>query len=318
MVFTATLNQDFWRRAIEGSGKDEILPEAFKQQITMYDCLYYEDGTLGAFTEKRIDEIKAQCGSEAEIQRRVYGRFVTDLGRVCPSFDPIVHYVSEFRLKPDHKIFVGVDIGSGGHAHPAAITLIACESDFKKGTIFRGWRGDGQTTTVSDILEKVKELVGNLTPMAQYYDWASRDFGIMAARMGLNFIKAEKSATAGNAMMNTLFKNMMLFVVETDELRKLGGELLSLMHGGTKGNKKDDFYDSTRYAITSIPWDWTAIDPNYESEDTFKEQKPLTKEEYARWEIEERRKGFRDEKREDGGWGELDQEFDFWNERGGN
>lgn len=319
MVFTATLNQDFWRRAIEGHGKDEVLLDAFKQQISMYDCLFYEDGTPGAFTEKRITEIKAQCGSESEVQRRVYGRFVTDAGRVCPAFDPVVHYVSDFKLLKDHKVYVGVDIGSGGStAHPAAIALIAVEPDFKKGTVFRGWRGDGEETAVSDILEKVKELTMDVTPMGQFYDWASRDFGIVSARMGLNFLKADKSATAGNAMMNTLFKNNMLFILETDELRKLGGELLSLMHGGSKPNKRDDFYDAVRYTVTAIPWDWTAIDPNYMNEDEFQDQRPLSKEELKRWEIEDRRAGFGSEKEKSTGWEELDQEFEFWNDRGGN
>jgi hypothetical protein len=120
MVFTATLNQDFWRRAIERVGfADEVFPQAFKQQITMFDCLYYEDGTLGAFTEERIKQIIAMCPNENEVQRRVFGKFVKNEGRLVPSFMPNKHVIKPITLGSDYKVYSGVDIGSGGKAHPA-------------------------------------------------------------------------------------------------------------------------------------------------------------------------------------------------------
>ena len=45
MVFTATLVQQIWRDAIEGRGYIEKFPDALKIQVSMYDCLEYEDGT---------------------------------------------------------------------------------------------------------------------------------------------------------------------------------------------------------------------------------------------------------------------------------
>jgi phage terminase large subunit-like protein len=318
MCFTATLNQAMWARAIEGTGKEELFPEALKLQVSMYDCLFYEDGTPGAFTEERIAEIKAQCGSETEIQRRVYGRFVTELGRVYPAFDPLRHYVADFRLRADHRIYAGVDIGGGGTSHPASIVFIAVEPDLKKATVFRGWRGDGQTTTMSDILDKFRDLRGGLMCLGQAFDHAAKDFGVLAQRMGENFQKAEKSHEIGEGLINSLFKNDMLFISDTEELRKLGAELSSLMHGGRKGNAKDDFCDALRYSLTPIPFDWSAVLKESDQKDEKEvESRPLTQQEYLEWEMRERR-GLNEPRVEDEGWRSLYQEFDDWNEEFGN
>ena len=71
MVFTCTLNQDMWKRAIEGRGDMEMFPDAFKQQISMYDCLLYRDGSPGGYTVEKIERIIAKCSTSAEVQRRV-------------------------------------------------------------------------------------------------------------------------------------------------------------------------------------------------------------------------------------------------------
>lgn len=319
MVFTATLNQDFWRRTIEGVGRDELMSDAFKQQISMYDCIVYEDGTPGAYSEEKIERIKAQCGSKTEILRRVYGRFVTEIGRIYSAFEPEKHYVPQFTLKSEHRIYSGVDIGSGGSAHPAAIVFIAVEPDFKKGTIFRGWRGDGEQTTMGDILEKYKKLRGGLSVIGQAYDFAAKDFAVIAQRTGEIFVKAEKSHDIGEGLVNTLFRNNKLFIVDTDELRKLGAELLSLHKQAQKTKSKDDFCDALRYAVTMPPWDLTDIggvdDGKIEKE---VEDRALTKEELIALELKERRAGFASKEKADEDWSELEDDFNFWNDQYGN
>jgi phage terminase large subunit-like protein len=319
MVFTATLNQDIWRRCMEGEGKEEVFPDAFKQQVSMYDCMFYEDGTPGAYNESKIEEIKKQCSSDAEIQRRVYGRFITEAGRTYPNFDANRHYISpdKFRLKIEHRIYSGVDIGGGGSSHPASIVFLAVEPDLKKGYIFRGWRGDGVTTTTGDIMDKYRQLRGGLQPLGQAYDYAAKDFGTIAQRLGENFSKAEKSHEIGEGILNTLFRNDMLFIVDDDELRKLGGELSSLMRGGNKGSKKDDFADALRYCVCMPPWDYSDVAKLHESYlEKPIERRALTQEEYKAWEMDQRRGDITRAKKDD--WSELDDEFDFWNDQSGN
>lgn len=317
LVFTATLNQDFWRRAMEGRGKDELMPEAFKQQISMYDCTHYEDGTPGAYSEEKIERIKSQCGSETEIQRRIYGRFVSEIGRVFPSFESSRHFTSKFEIRSNHRIYSGVDIGGGGSSHPAAIVFVAVEPDLTKATIFRGWRGDGVTTTMGDILEKYRDLRGNLSCLGQAFDFAAKDFGVIAQRMGENFQKAEKNHEIGEGIINTLFRNDMLFIVDDDELRKLGVELSSLMKGSVTTNSKNDFCDALRYALARIPWDWSVIAKKIEgNEEKVIETRALTQAELTELEMRERR-GDVIGNRETEGWQEIEDDFDFWNNQYG-
>lgn len=313
--FTATRNQDFWRRAIEPrDSKEEVLPDAFKIQVSMYDCLTYEDGTPGAFTEQQIERIKQQCGTQAEVLRRVYGRFVADEGRKFPAFDPDRHFISKFHLKPEHKIYAGVDIGGGGggRGHPAAIVFVALEPDFQRGTIFRGWRGDNELTTAGDIFQKFKELRGNMHCLNVAYDYSAKDFGTIAARSGESFQKADKSKDSGEDLVNTLFRNDMLMIVEDDELRKLGGELLSLMKGEAKSNAKDDFADALRYALMHVPFDWAVLSRiDYYQEEPI-ESRLLNAAELREWEMDQRRGVTRNPQQAN--WEtELDQEFEEWN-----
>lgn len=259
LVFTATLGQELWRLAIEGRGKDKRFPDAFKRQVSMYDCLYYEDGTRAHWTKERIRRIEASCKSPQEVQRRVYGRFVQDSGLRYPSFNRDAHVINPFEVDRSWVVYSGVDVGSGGDNHPAAISFIAVRPDFQYGVVFRGWRGTGQTTTASDVVNKFLELSMGLNPVANYYDYSSRDFYTIASRLGCSFTPAEKSHEHGEQILNVLFKNDMLHVFDLPELESLATELSTLNHRTDKTKAKDDFIDATRYAAVRIPWNFEAV-----------------------------------------------------------
>lgn len=316
MVFTATLNQDMWRRAIEGKGDQELFPEAFKQQITMYDCMYYTDGSPSPWTEDRIEKIVASCKDQTEVQRRVMGRFVAEHGRTYPAFDPVRHFMKAVPLPDNWRIYAGVDSGTGGHQnHPAAICFVAVAPDNKLGYVFKGWRGDGIVTVASDILEKFREMKGTRPITQQVYDWHAKDFGIIATRAGEPFTKANKEREGGIQITNTLFRNDMLFIFDDQELRKLGSELTSLMVSTSKSYARDDFADCLRYCLLSIPWDFSGINlDDKRDEPTVSDEKeaPLSPEEELREQIRARR-GERDAAPADA-WGELDNDFSEWND----
>jgi phage terminase large subunit-like protein len=269
MVFTATLGQEFWYRAMERIGtREEVLRDAFKQQVSMYDCMRYEDGSLAPWTEKRINQIKNSCKSDAQILRRVYGRFVKDEGQKFPCFNRENNMIKPHKIEPDWYIYTGVDIGSGGAGsgetkgfspHPAAIAFVAVQPDYKYGVVFKGWLGVNQVTTAADILDKYRLMRGNMTPIIQSYDWAGKDFATYAGRLGESFTKAEKSHDIGEDMINILFKNKMLDIFDIEELQPLAAELQSVTKNTAKRFAKDDFVDALRYTITNIPWDWSAI-----------------------------------------------------------
>jgi phage terminase large subunit-like protein len=261
LVFTATLGLEMWRLTMEEKGHDELFKDALKLQVSMFDCLFYEDGTPSHWTKERIQKIINSCKSEAEVLRRVYGRFVVDGDLKYPGFiraKNINRTVTP--IEPSWHIFSGTDIGSGGtEAHPAAIAFIAVRPDFKFARVFKGWRGNGVVTTAGDVLQKHTEMKGNMVMTGQFYDWQSKDFHTISTRTGETFLPAEKSHDIGEQILNVLFKNGMLLIDDLPELKPLVTELVSLKKSTAKTKAKDDFCDALRYGVTRIPWDWTAI-----------------------------------------------------------
>lgn len=275
MVFTATLGQDEWRRTIEPeSDKEELFVGAFKRQVSLYDCLKYKDGSKTFWTIDRIKEIELQCVTEAEVQKRVHGKFIIVGGLRCEGFSRTRNLVKPFPIPDNWSIYTGVDIGSGGeNNHPAAIVFVAMRPDGKYGVVFRGWRGDGIETAPNDILLKHQEMLSyehvladgrvvkeRFTPTIQSYDWQARDFFLVASRAGAAFTPALKGREQGEGLLNTLFKLGMLQIFEGDpELAKLVVEITSLKKEEPKTRAKDDFYDAMRYAVMPAPWDFEGV-----------------------------------------------------------
>ncbi len=310
MVFTATLGQEFWRLAMEpGPREEETLVGAKKLTVSMYDCLVYEDGTLSHWTHEKIQVVKGRCKTHNEVLRRVYGHFVTDEGRKYESFDMKRHMVDSVPIPKDWLIYGGVDVGSGGqNGHRSAIVFVAVRPDFRKGYAFIGWRSEGEDTTAGDVVAKFMNMKKehHLFPTAQYYDWGCKDFQTIATRMGEPFLPADKSHERGEQVINVLFKNDMLHVFDTRELQKLGGELATLRRDTPKTKAKDDIADGFRYAVTRIPWDWSAITgahpEGYEP--------PGPKLSRAAQEIQERRSAFEHRREE----ARIEDEFAEWND----
>lgn len=262
MVFTATLGQEIWRRALEEIGNsDEAFKTAWKKQISMFDCLAYEDGSSTPWTKEKIQVAIAQCPSQAEVLRRIYGRFVLSEGKTYPGFERGRNLRGTGPVSASWRIYSGVDPGSGGEkGHPAALCFVAVDPLHRQGRVFRAWRGDKIETTAADILTKYREIRGGMPVTGQYYDWAAKDFFTLACRMGESFLQADKSHAIGEDILNVLFKNNMLTIDEGDmELEKLAVELSTLKKDGTRSKLKNDLCDALRYACAKIPWDFTVI-----------------------------------------------------------
>lgn len=266
MVFTATLGQEIWRETMEERGtKNEKFPAAFKLQVSMFDCLKYEDGSDTPWTPERIKEIIASCKSQAEVDRRVWGKFVLEGGLKYSGFDRKANVKPGPPIPKEWHRYVGVDVGGGGSSHPAAICFVAVNPEFTRGRVFRAWRGDSETTTAGDVYDKCVELQGNMILTGRFYDHQSKDFATISNRQGAGFIPAEKSHNIGEGIMNTLYKTGMLTIDDDEfdeknnfELKKLALELTSLKKDTPKNKAKDDLCDANRYAVTKIPWNFEA------------------------------------------------------------
>lgn len=328
MVFTATLNQEFWWLAMEAIGqKSEKLTNAFKLQVSMYDCLKYIDGSATPWSVERIKRVEADCKSEAEILRRVHGRFIKEEGRVYHAFDPTRHYIEPFKIPASWNRYVGADYGSGGPRsetdnHPSSLVYIAVRPDFKFGVVYRGWRGDDVYTTEGDIYEKHKELIETHEHFVlKKYDPNAKDFGTITQRLGDSWTKAENSHAIGEGIINTLYKHDMLKIFDVDTLRPLGVEMLNVQKSTPKNKRKDDYADGQRYAAVDIPWDFTEIEKEDEEEAAKKNKpkRPETQEEYLARTVEERRSGFYHDRDQGTDWEQsVAAEIDEWNMHYGN
>lgn len=324
MVFTATLGQDFWRRAMDPTDdEEEVLPDALKLTISLYEAMEYEDGEPSHWTLEKIKRVEAGCSTHSEVLKRVHGKFIVIGGRKYESFDIKTHMKPKHPIPPGWLIYEGVDIGGGEteidrgkvqskhRAHKSAIVFIAVRPDFRAGRVFLGWRGDGEVTTAGDVFQKHQELVKqhNLNVTQKWYDWGNKDFGEIATRAGDPFEKAEKSHEKGTDVLNTLFKNNMLLIYEDEQLSKLGAELGSILNKTAKRAAYDDFADALRYGVTLIPWDWSALSGVPDPVDAPNPEAGLTP---FQLEVRERRKRFETENQEE--QNRIEQEFDDIND----
>ena len=285
-VFTATLGQEYLRRTMEEKGDSELFKDASKQNISAYDCLEYEDGTKSKiWTKQKIERQKLKLATEAEVQKRIYGRFVMTDNLLYSSFCAESNVATFKTIPADWLIYSGVDAGSGGDNHPAAIVFVGVSPSFSQARVFRSWRGDGQSTTAFDVVDKYKELSQGLNVVTTYYDYAGagKDVGTIASRMGLCFLKANKDRQFGRNLLNSLFKNQQLKIYTTKdpgENDKLVNELRSLSAVTDKKHAKDDLIDALRYSVSNIPFrfEFSAIGqrkaPTPVIEDKFEDMDP--------------------------------------------
>jgi len=264
-VFTATLGQSEWREIVED--RTQWLEDDVEiMQISMYDCQFFEDGSAGLWPEFKIERMKRRLSTEAEIQRRVYGRFVVDSGLKYPTFVRSQHIIKGHPVPRSWLYYAGVDYGGGGDetsktSHPSAIGILAVCPNFRRARIVKTWRGDGELTTADDVIRKYIQMTHGLTMITAFFDWAAKDLGTIAQRLGLPFAPAEKSHEVGEATVNTLFKNNALKIYDNSgDTEKLARELEGLLKSTNKKSAKDDLIDaSCRYATTKIPWDMEYI-----------------------------------------------------------
>lgn len=271
MVFTATLGQEYWKRAIEGKGEEESFKNAWKRQVSLYDCTEHADGTPSQWTVDRIEEEKLRCGTQQEVDRRIYGKFVRDGGLKVPTFDRAKHVKDYHMLPVTWHRYSGVDVGGGvakskkNTGHLSSIVFLAVNPERTRVIVYDSWRGDNMSTTATDVLNQYIEMRGEQSMTGQFYDWASKEFSIISGRCGENFIPADKSIDRGKMLINTLFKNNMLEIMRNGEYEKLCYELATIpdVDKSSYQTTRDDLYDAMRYALTGASsmgnFDFTSV-----------------------------------------------------------
>jgi len=318
MFYTPTLNQMFWKRVMQ----KKQLKHAFTKEVSMFDCVMYEDGSPSTvFTREKIKLIEANCQNDAERQRRVYGKHVSEGGRVYYGYDEERNNSKPMPIA-GYNYYAALDYGSGGEGgHPAAIVFIAVAQDYRSGFVFRCWRGDKIQTTAGDVVNKYIDLKKDLNITNVVYDHSAKDMEVIGTRAGVSMNKANKVKDVGEEILNTLLLSGALKVIDYEdnssantEQMKLMDEFNMLMIGQEEG---DDLTDATRYCVCAIPWDFDFIKEKLPSHSVKvelpKATRPMTEKEFNEQQIKMRRGEYKDEREENDDWGELLDEFDEFN-----
>lgn len=326
-VFTATLGLPIWYQAMECIGQpEEKFKSAFKQNVSLYDCRYYEDGSPGPWTDESIKARIETCTSEAEVQKRVFGRFVKDEGRKFASFSPDKHIKQNPPVPGDWRYYAGVDVGSGGTSSgntkrsSGAVVFLAVDPTFTKARVVKTWRGDGVETSAIDILNIYRRMKQGIQVTNACYDYQSREFGIIASRNGEPFVPADKSRNTGEQIVNSLFRSSALTIDEdVSDNHKLINELMTVPAGDKSRKYPDDLCDALRYTILLVPWDFPKISPDMENIqlDIRDPDTPLatwSNEEWVAFEIRQRRKDARAYAPEEASESDIEHEIAALNE----
>ncbi len=313
-VFTATLGQRFWKEVVEDRTQWK---HAKVRQVSLFDCQYYEDGSPSIWTPERIQTTIDKCTSKAEVQKRIYGKFVKDEGLRYMIFDRELHSAPFHPVPKNWDHYAGIDYGSGGErGHPSAISIVAVNPERTKIRLVRHWRGDGIQTTAQDLLNQYVDMTRGLNITAAYYDYAARDLKTIADRSGLNIIAAEKRVDVGEGIIRSLFKSQDALILYTHndkadeagippellQTERMMEEFETLSDVVDKRAQKDDSIDSLRYALVLLPVNWEALSPYQKKEE---EKKQLSEMDYRRGKGDEVLVGMPT----------IDEEIEFWQQQ---
>jgi len=261
MVFTATLGQDYLYKCMECQGTPvETFKNAWKRQISVFDCLFYADGTPSrVWTENYIrNELMPKYRNAREIQRRIYGRFVKSSGLIFEEFD-IVRGVEQQGVTDmtGWRSFVGIDFGAGGeYGHSSAIVHVKVDPGYENARIASVWWSQKRRMTQGDLLLRYKMMRSTFGPHWAFGDWGATDLFTLAAREGIPLHKAEKSHEIGINLLNSLFKDEQMKVITgtSPDVAQLVQELKSVSEETPKRHRIDDCADALRYAISLVPF----------------------------------------------------------------
>jgi hypothetical protein len=282
----------------------------------------FEDGTPTMWTKERIQQRIDQCTTKAEVQRRVFGKFVKDEGLRFPQFDREIHLADYHPVPKDWEVYCGVDYGSGGEkAHPSAIVFVAVNKDYTMARCIRSWRGDKIQTTAEDVIDMWVEMKATIPNeiTATYYDYSAADLGTIAGRKSLPWLKADKSRDSGNTMIAGLLKGKVLkfytpssaaSVIPPNHLEgfKFAQEFEMLGVKVDKGRDIDHLLDALRYCLLKIPFRMISKGEGYQLVGEGKKDEQF----FAAFESRDNRSALKVWKNNDDVF-LSEGEFEFWN-----
>jgi hypothetical protein len=247
----------------------------WKKRVNMFDCTRFMSGKKGHLSESSIRGFIALQRTARDVLVKVFGAFEKEDngGLVYSAFNRNRHvktFEGRFSEKELRSGFftAGIDYGSGTN-HQSSVAICWISPDYKMVKVYKLWKGQkGVPTTADDVLKKYVELTAGLKITYAFYDWAAADLNTIAQRMGLTVYKAEKNVDTGTNLLNALFNNDMIQVLDRPGdvyPSLLASELENISHDTNKRHRNDDLSDSLRYSLSALAhlFDLTELHPGY-------------------------------------------------------
>lgn len=263
MGFTATLGEHEWYLAMERQGcDDELFPNAKKWNVSLYDCMRYEDGTPSLWTKERITAVSNQYGTKEEVEKRVMGRFVVDSNQLLMSGFRQENIIEPIYLPDDWEYYAGMDYGMGGKNHKSAIVFVAVKPTHDYVVTFAAWREDNMPTPPEMVLNQYLEMKKKINKnVVCFYDYAAVDLEkIINTHEVAGMYRAVKKPEEGIALLNALMKNNMLQFFNHGDVPKLFQEFRLIRVSQDKKHRRDDLNDALRYSLSKIEFDFSHVD----------------------------------------------------------
>lgn len=263
--------QEEWRRVLKPRFKEEELlaDVKYKKRVTAWECMFYEDGTPSKWTPEYIKKEEALCVSEAEKLNKLYGDYVIYEGVVFKHFSRDKNVIDPVKIPDDWIRYAGIDYGAGGTAHPSAICLFAVKPDFSECYLYDAWKGDGEETTPTDVIDKFEEMADGHTFAHITYDSAAKPLKTVGARRGLSMRPSVKDTEGRFQTLDNLFALNMckIFDYKTFEPRWVGTHKAAVefssitedmlgLSARNKRKKNDDLSDAATYCVFTIPFNF--------------------------------------------------------------
>ena len=253
-VFTATLGQKFWYDAMELRGKSrERFPNAFKQQISKRDCLFYMDGTESPWTEERIREEELECSSEQQRRIRIDGRFGREENVFFHGFDETAHVFSGEHCKAAHwyaGVFIGQYTGLGG------FVVLGVNNDHTKAFVDASYFTEKREESAASIFMKFKQASGEKRFSGCWGNVGARDFIKITASSPPYFESTTKPPDCNEKLINSLFKSNLLKL-------RAGNDALSFALSNTSRKndelKNAEVLGALVMCASNVPWNYSKI-----------------------------------------------------------
>jgi hypothetical protein len=257
MVFTATLGQKFWYDTMELMGKPgERFKNAFKQQVSKWECLKYRDGSASPWTVERIKQQIIDCRNEAEVRKRILGRFAKAENLLFNAYDSKRNTIAKVPEKTELHYYAAVYVCD--KTGKAAISILGVNSEYSRCYLVDSHWFDSVDTTSFQIFSKLMDRVGKKRFSGLYANKHASDFMKVADASKYGFVEVKKPNDNAAKLINSLLSDGLIQIVDTE---RNSDAKYHIAHCDKKAEDLEEYETLGALILiaSNVPWDFEKI-----------------------------------------------------------